>query len=42
MDILDGVYSRVSDPQNVGYLDDFTGQNGGYQGSDHYHIPPGM
>jgi hypothetical protein len=48
VDFMSGVYTKVSDPANAvnsGYIDDFSGGNGGYTGSlDHNSmtIPQGL
>lgn len=45
VDFMQGVFTRTSDPLNSGYIDDFSGQNGGYTGSlDHNSmtIPQGL
>jgi hypothetical protein len=47
-DIMHGVMSKLDDPANpanVGYLDDWSGQNGAYQGTEQYshgEIPQGL
>jgi hypothetical protein len=48
VDIMQGTFTRISDPQNPvnsGYIDDFSGGNGGYTGAlDHNSmtIPQGL
>jgi hypothetical protein len=44
VDFMSGVFTKTSDTVNDGYIDDFSGQNGGYTGAQHNSmtIPQGL